>query len=401
MHLIYIHQYFEFPETSGGTRSYDLAKSFIERGVKVTILTSNLKTDLESKNKWDRIERDGMEIYSINCPYDNTMGFYRRIKSFLSFVWSSSFKILKLKGDVVLATSTPLTIAIPALVKKLFHRTPFIFEVRDVWPEVPIKMGFVKNLIIIKLLYLFEKLVYKKATSIVPLSTGMYNNITLRIKGLDKKMTIIPNISELDRFGDISYKVKFPFDTYGKKILVYCGTLGNVNGISYLVDLSAKTLLLDKNIIYCVVGRGKELDAVLSLAKEKGVLDENFFYMGVVSKNELPYIYHEATVGSSFVIDNPILWDNSANKFFDTLAAHRPVVINHEGWQADTIRKYNCGFVLTPQINDENVHSFVSFMNNKDALQISGENAYRLAKEKYSLQVAVDKYMHILEVFNN
>ncbi len=394
MHILYIHQYFDFPEGSGGTRSYDLAKSFVDKGYEVTIITSNVHNN-DNKRGWVYIRRDGINIYSVNCPYDNNMGFYQRIFSFLSFIVKASYKVCKIKTDIVLATSTPLTIAFPALLKNFINRTPFIFEVRDVWPEVPIKMGFIKNKLLIKLLYYFEKLTYKKAFAIVPLSTGMYKNITSRIPNLKDKMTIIPNISELDRFANTSKKVTFPFDIKEKRILIYCGTLGTVNGLSYLVDLAERTIDIDSNIVYCVVGKGRELDDILKLAKKKNVLNENFFYMGVVSKQHLPYLYHIATVGSSFVINNPILWDNSANKFFDTLAAHKPIIINHEGWQAETIREKKCGLVLPPQLDDESIAEFVSFMKNDNLLSEYGKNAYNLAKEEFSLKVAVDNYIKI------
>ncbi|MDB9029813.1 glycosyltransferase family 4 protein [Parabacteroides distasonis] len=396
MHLLYIHQYFKFPDASDGTRSYDLAKSFVEKGMKVSIITSNLSTNYHSKDKWKRIEKEGLIIYSIDCPYNNNMSFYQRIKAFLSFLYSASLKSLTIENvDVVLATSTPLTVAVPALVKKLFQRIPYVFEVRDVWPEVPIKMGFVKNPLLIKFLRYFEKLVYAKALAVVPLSVGMFQNITSRIKGLEDKMFIIPNISELDRFADFSKKIDFPFNVEGKKILIYCGTLGTVNGLSYLVELAAKTIAIDRDVVYCIVGKGKELEPVLALAEERGVLNKNFFYMGVVAKDELSYLYHVATVGSSFVINNPVLWDNSANKFFDTLAAHRPVVINHEGWQADVIREYKCGFVLSERITDDLALDFVRFMNDKEQLVAAGENAYQLAVDNYSLPIAVANYMRI------
>ncbi len=402
MHLLYIHQYFNFPEGSGGTRSYDIATSLQKKGIQVTVITSSadLGNLCDSKKKWTIIERDNLTIYAVNCPYDNDMGFYRRIKSFLSFVWNSSRKALAIKADVVLATSTPLTIAIPALVKKFFNKTPFVFEVRDVWPEVPIKMGIIKNPIVIRLLNWFEKYTYKKASAIVPLSVGMYRSITSRINGLENKLTVIPNIAELNRFKNWNTNVKLPFNPEGKKIILYCGTLGKVNGISYMVDLASKTKS-NTDIIYCVVGKGKELNDVLSLAESRDVLNKNFYYIGTVSKNELPYLYNIAAVGSSFVIDIPVLWDNSANKFFDTLAASRPILINHEGWQADTIRENKCGYVLPAILTEEAVNGFVDYITDDRLIKQSGTNAYRLAEEKYSLTIATEKYETILKAILN
>ena len=114
-----------------------------------------------------------------------------------------------------------------------------------------------------------------------------------------------------------------------------------------------------------------------------------------VRKNELPYLYSIATVGFSSVIDNPILWENSANKFFDTLAASKPIVINYKGWQADVIRSKNVGYVLPAKVTIEAVKEFVKYISNEKLLLEQGKNAFNLAKEEYSLDVAVDKYMKI------
>lgn len=397
MQLLYLHQYFCFPSTMGGTRSYDLATSFVKKGYTVSIVTTNVSIkELQNQSKrWGILEKDGLTIYALKCGYSNKMGFYRRIMSFLQFMFFSTIKVLQLKCDVVLATSTPLTIAVPALVKKFFAKTPFIFEVRDVWPEVPIKMGFIKNKLMIKYLYHFEKKVYKRASYVVPLSVGMKENILSRIKVNLDKLVVIPNIAEVNRFGNIHSSFQFPFDINGKQILIYCGALGNVNGLSYLVDLASRTKNITNDIVYCMFGGGKELDKVLAYAKEKQVLDENLFYCGSVSKNELPYLYQVASVGSSFVINNPVLWDNSANKFFDTLAAKRPIVINHGGWQADVIKKYDCGYVLPPLMDDLNVNEFVEFMTNNEKLYHRGENAYHVAIDNYSKEIAVNKYMNL------
>ena len=395
MHLLYIHQYFKFPDEKGGVRSYDLAKNFVDKGIKVTILTSDTSNNLRDR-KWHKVERDGITVYKIDCQYNNNMGFYRRLYAFVSFAIRTTAKALRIDADMTLATSTPLSIAIPALIKKWFQNTPFIFEVRDVWPEVPIKMGIIKNKLLIKLLCKAEKVIYKNATQIVVLSTGMYKNICSRLPYFKDKLTVIPNIAEIERFSTIlKPDIKLPLTFENKRIVLYCGTFGKVNGLSYVVELASKTLPYDKNIIYCLCGKGKELDSVLRYAEKLGVMDKNLFYLGVVSKNNLPYLYSIATVGSSYVADNPTLWDNSANKFFDTLAAGKPILINHEGWQAEDIREYKCGYVLPPKLDDDAVNKFIAYVNDNELIKDNGKNAFKLAQNKYSLPIAVDKYMGV------
>ena len=396
MKLLYIAQYFTLPEGSSGTRAYDLASSFVKKGVDVTVITSY--SGSVDEPHWKYFERDGIKIYRMNCPYSNTMGFMQRMKAFISFMRGASKKALTIDCDVVLATSTPLSIGYPALMMHRKKHKPYVFEVRDVWPGVPIAMGYFKNKLAQKMLYAFEKRIYKKATAIVPLSTGMDENIKQRYP--NDKSVVIPNISEINRFADTTKTVDITVPE-GKKVMLYAGTFGNVNGLGYVIELASHTLKYDPNLWFYLVGRGKEKTENIKQAEALGVLNKNVFVFDPVKKTDLPYLYSIATVGSSFVIDLPALWDNSANKFFDTLAAHRPMVINHEGWQADTIRKYNCGYVLPPKVSDVAAKAFVDYMMNDVLLKEQGENAFRLANEQFSLEVAVEKYMGVFDKITN
>lgn len=184
-------------------------------------------------------------------------------------------------------------------------------------------------------------------------------------------------------------------------MLLYAGTLGNVNGIGYVVELAKRTLDKDADLWYYIVGGGKEKEILIKKARKEGVLNKNLFFFDPVCKNDLPYLYSICTVGSSFVIDIPALWDNSANKYFDTLAAHKPMVINHQGWQARDIEQNNFGYVLPPVVTEQAAIDFVRYMNDADLLKVQGDNAYRNAVEKYSLEVAVSKYLEIFNTINN
>ena len=392
MKILYIVQYFRFPDEVGGTRPYDLASAFVKHGHDVTVLTSDITG--KAKQKWTLIVRDGLKVYRLDCPYDNNMGFFQRVQAFCKYFTQASIKQFSLDYDVMLASSTPLTNGIPALIAKTFRRKPYVFEVRDVWPGVPIAMGYFKNPIVQKALYWFEKRIYKKASAIVPLSIGMDDNIKRRYP--NGKSVVIPNISEINRFANIKKEVNIEVPA-GKKVLLYAGTFGNVNGLGYIIEMAAHTLKYSPDVWFYLIGKGKEKDQNIKQAETLGVLNKNVFIFDPVRKTDLPYLYSICSVGSSFVIDIPALWDNSANKFFDTLAAHRPMVINHEGWQANTIRKYNCGYVLPPKVSDETAKAFVDYMTNDELLKEQGENAFKLGKEQYSLEVAVEKYMKIFD----
>lgn len=393
MKLLYLHEYFNFPENNGGTRSYDLAKEFVKKGIDVTVITSSGSIKVEPGTKWTYMEREGIKLWVLNCGYSHMMTIRRRIMSFLKFSYEASRKAVSIKSDVVLATSTPLTIAIPGIIKKWCSRIPFVFEVRDVWPEGPIQQGYVKNKFLIWFLRKTEKFIYNRAAYVVPLSVGMKRDILTRVPV--KNMEVIPNISELSRFENIK-ACEIDFDFTGKKVILYAGTLGPVNDIMYVAKLAKETIKMAPEICYLIVGNGKQKEMIMEYCRENEILNKNIFFLNPIPKDCLPYLYSKVTMGSSFVWDYKIKWDNSANKFFDTLAAGKPILINYQGWQADVIRENKCGFVLPYNLTAEDVKSFVDYMSNNEQLEQHGRNA-RVKAEDYSLPVAVEKYMKVFD----
>lgn len=396
MKLLYIHQYFKTPKDKSGARSYDLSKRFVENGIEVEVISSTNDETLKSKKKWVMKSIDNIKIHYIYLPYKNEMNSIQRIIVFFKFIWYATFKSLKIDVDLVLATSTPLTIGIPALIKKWKDKTPYIFEVRDVWPEVVISIGVIKNRVLKKILFFLEELVYQKADAIVPLSIDMKDSIVSRYPGLNAIIEVIPNMSVLERFNirEIS-RSNYISEKIGFKprfSVLYAGTFGKVNGIDYVVNLAKKTLELDSSIVYILIGNGQMKENVIEKAKRMGVLNKNVFFLSSVPKSILPYYYNEVDMGSSFVIPIKELWANSANKFFDTLAASKPILINYEGWQKKVIEENNLGYVLPTEINLNEAEKFVRYTLKKQEIDNQSINALNKAKESYSREIAVNKY---------
>jgi len=405
MKIIYLHQYFKFPIETGGTRSFDLSTGFVKLGYSVHVITSTSDLKLKTKKRWAKVERNGLIVHYIYIPYSNDFSFSKRLFSFFQFLWHSTLKLLSLRGDVVLATSTPLTIGIPALIKKFFHKTPFIFETRDVWPEAVIAIGAIKNKTLQRLLYKLEELIYKNAEAIVPLSSDMKHSILTRNPKLkNKPIVVIENISEINRFqNNYNLETKILENKIGfqpRFSILYAGTFGRVNGIDYVISLAEILHVKDPSIVFVLIGEGAEKKDIEQKAIAKSVLNKNVFILDAVSKQDLPQLYYECSMGSSFVVPIQELWANSANKFFDTLAAGRPIVINYNGWQKEVIINENVGFVLPSILNDKCIKEFISYTKNEKLYSIQKENALKIAKNYYSLEVAINKYDEVFKIQN-
>lgn len=353
MNILYLHQHFALRSGSGGVRSFEFSRMFVEGGHRVTLLCgrdarsglSRPGTGLTTEE-----EHDGVRIVQLNVPYRQEMGFLRRLWAFIWFMLMSAWVASRQKNiDVIFATSTPLTIAVPGMIASLILGKPFVFEVRDLWPEIPIGLGVLRNPILIALAKMLEKLAYRRAQHIVALSPGMKEGVVNR--GIpENKVTVVPNGSGVDFFNVSPMKGQAFRQKHGipldKPLVVYTGAFGPVNEVSYLVQVAHHMAERGDGVYFLLIGTGKLFEPTRQLAKELGLLDKWVWVLAAVPRYEIPAVLSAATLATSTVTDNPVLWNNSANKFFDALAAGRPIAINHRGWQADLLEETGAGLVL-------------------------------------------------------
>lgn len=399
MRIIYLHQYFNTPDMPGGTRSYEMARRLVAAGHEVHMVTTWWR-DVKEKRDWFETVESGIHVHWLPVLYSNDMTYRDRIVSFLRFAFSSAHKAASLHGDVIFATSTPLTIALPGIYASLRKRIPMVFEVRDLWPEIPVAIGALKSPLLIKLAQLLELAAYRFSKHIVALSPGMKDGIVK--KGYpQEKVTIIPNSCDMDLFNvPKEYGVEFRsrYNWLGDRPLVtYAGALGFINGVDYLAQLAKRVSEFDPEIRFLVVGKGKDIQKVKETAETLGVLNKNIFMISEIPKREMPYVLSATDITISLVINLKVLWDNSANKFFDSLAAGRPIAINHDGWQADMIRKTGAGLVLDPTDIDKSAKILLEAIRDKAWMGKAGLAAKRLANDEFSRDMLAKRLEAVLK----
>nr|WP_211277011.1 glycosyltransferase [Tamilnaduibacter salinus] len=178
--------------------------------------------------------------------------------------------------------------------------------------------------------------------------------------------------------------------------MVYAGTFGRVNGISYLVEMAKYLLDLNPDVRFLAVGDGIESAEVVEKARNAGVLGQNFFMEPPVSKSSMPALLNAATVTTSLVIDNKALWDNSANKFFDSLAAGRPIFVNHGGWQADLLEETGAGFEVPGNDPRKAAKLVCEFVGNPDEVRKAGHAARELALTRFDRNILAQQLDNVL-----
>ena len=325
-----------------------MSRLWREAGHRVRVVTSDQSHDARQRG-WSVERRDGLEIHRLGVPYRNAMSYAERIRAFFRFASASTRRAADLGGDVVFATSTPLTIALPAIYLRRRHRIPFVFEVRDLWPEIPIAMGALSNPVARHAARRLEREAYRHAQHVVALSPGMREGV-IRGGKEPERVSVVPNSCDLDRF-DVPERAGLDFRAArpwlgSAPLVVYAGTLGRANGVAYLARLAASCRAARPDLRFLVVGQGAESEAIEGEAKELGVWGETFFMEGPMPKREMPALLSAADLCCSLFVDEPTLRHNSANKFFDALAAGRPVAVNHRGWIPGLVESEGCGLCL-------------------------------------------------------
>ena len=383
MKIAYIHQYFNTPETGGPLRSYYIAKKMVSKGHNVLLITSHNNKQVVRKNI------EGVDVVYLPASYKQSFSFYKRINSFIKFYFATLSYLKKTRNiDLVYATSTPLTVGLIALHYKKKTNTPYFFEVRDLWPEVPIKLNIIKNPFFKKLLYKLELTIYTNATHIISLSpkTSSY----LKNLGFDKKSTLIPNMSNCSYF-NVSKQHNLNFT------ISYIGSFGEANHLEYLfriIELAdSKRLAINFNL----VGEGTYFEKFKSKYSNHPSCTFHYskntsFVKSILDKSDATY--------TSF-LNNETLEGNSPNKFFDSLASGKLTIVNTKGWLKDIVEKENCGFYHSPENPHEFIEKTAPYIQDNKALTTAQLNARRVAEEQFSMESLTNKVNNVLSTLDD
>lgn len=399
MRILYCHQFFATRESSLGLiRSYEFSRRWVEQGHEVTVITSASRLpESYSARLFTDGEIDGIRVRSVRVPYSNYMGTMRRLWSFATFMFGATWLAVTAgEYDVVFATSTPLTVGVPGWIAAALHRTPFVFEVRDLWPEAAIQMGVISRTGVVgRFGKWLERFLYRRSAEIVALSPGMVEGVVAEGIPADR-VHMVPNSSDLDLFspGPKDDELVERYGLAGKFVVGYAGAIGPSNDVEGHVPEAARTLL-DRgrnDIVFLIAGDGKSLPRLRELAAGM----PNVILTGSMPKAEIPRLTRTADALMVLFADKPILATNSPNKFFDGLATGRPMIVNMAGWTRELVEENRAG-AYVPVNDGVALADAVTTLADNDALREEmGRNARRLAEERFSRDILAEQVLGVL-----
>ena len=407
MKILLLHQYYLEEDDHGGSRWNEITKQWVENGHHVQVIagmmhyTSSEKR-AEYKGKCFKKKRQG-SIDVLRCHVSETYNsnFIGRLWAYFSFVFSSLWAgLFKVEGkyDVIIVSSPPLFIGISGYLISLFKRTPFVFEIRDLWPESAIDTGVVTNGLIIKLAYALEKFIYKKAT-LINVLTPAFRNTLIEKKGINpEKIIFIPNAADFSLSDDLlkNFNIsqfKKEHDLDDKFIITYVGAHGVANHLVQVLETAS--LVKDTNVLFLLIGDGMEKQRLKELAKSNEI--SNVRFIDPVPKADVFKYILASDMGTSVLKNVETFKTVYSNKTFDYMSCKKPILMAIDGISRDLVEQANAGVFVEPENPQDFALKIRSYLLNPKKAIDEGKNGYIYAKENFDRIILANKYVDLIQ----
>lgn len=339
MRILIIHQPYLMPGQGGGSRINEMARLWAEAGHEVSVIAGTLAPDGKKppryRRRWLVKEKDGLvTIWRCYMPEHYGRSYHGRMWGYLAFGLSASTALLySKKPDITLATSPPLTVAIQGILAGRFRwgRNPWIFEVRDLWPESAVTTGVLSpRSALTSALYTLERWAYRLADSINVLTPAFRDNILDRRLANAEKLAFIPNGADLDLFqpGQLDNDLRRRLAWGDRFVVLYAGAHGRANALGQLID-AAEHLRDRSEILIACVGEGPERATLEATVRARGL--NNIVFLGPQPKDKMPEFINAANAGAAVLQNNPTFRTVYPNKVFDYMACRRPTLLAIDG----------------------------------------------------------------------
>ncbi len=406
MRILLIHQYFLEENDPGGSRWNEMTKVWTEQGHQVTVLAGMMHANgseklSEYKGKWYKRKKQGLvDIIRCHVSESYNSNFLGRLWGYFSFVFSSLWAgifMVKGKFDVVVVTSPPLFVGISGYLISLFKRIPFVFEIRDLWPESAIDTGVVKSKLIIKLAYTLEGFIYKKAT-LINVLTPAFRAALIDKKGISPdKIIFIPNAADFSLSDELlnnfnKQQFRNELDLEDKFLITYVGAHGVANHLEQILETGK--LLEDTNVEFLLIGQGMEKERLKKLSDEMQV--KNVRFLDPVPKTEVFKYILISQMGTSVLKNVDTFKTVYSNKTFDYMSCKTPILMAIDGVSRTLVEESDSGVFVEPENPDDFAEKIRYYIANPDLIKKQGENGYAFAKENFDRERLSKTYLNYL-----
>lgn len=389
--LLYISQYYATSDQPGATRHYQHIRTLMQQGYQVTLITSYVEHRLrvlpsQYRDTKIALERDGdLTIYKTYAYPNYGADFRTRMLNYLSFMFYAIIAGLKAPScDLVFASSPPLFVGVAGYVLSRLKRVPFVFEVRDLWPETAVVMGALRSPVLIKPATWLARFLYQRAERVIAVTEGIGQGI-IQAGVPESKVVFVPNGVDDDVFAALSSeRAKQVRQEYGwsdRFVAIYAGYLARSDGLPAIVRAAA-ALADYPDMLVVFLGEGEMQPKLMAMADELQL--SNVTFIPSQPKRRVPDFITAADVCLLPVKCDDFFQMTLPNKIFDYLAGARPVIAAVPPGEAQAlVERAEAGLVIPPEDEKSWVAALLDLRDHPKVLQRYGQNGRRYVMEHY------------------
>jgi glycosyltransferase involved in cell wall biosynthesis len=402
MKILLVTEYFPPEIGAGSTRAYEHSIQWVKNGHDVTVITGfpdypdGIIPQKYKGYKFLIEDYEGIRVIRTYTFPAANRGFFRRIISFLSFMISSIVQgtVASKKQEILIATSPPFLVGVSGYVISKLKNIPFVFEVRDLWPESAIQLGELKNKFVIKFLKKIELHLYHSAKLIVPVAESTIN-VLLNIGIKENKIAVIKNGVDLET---LPRPLSQEFKSENKFVVAYIGTIGLSHALDKVVE-TAELLKHEDSILFQIIGEGAEKQNLNKLIEKLGL--NNVKLINKIEREQLTKYYSQANILLVTLRKLDIFRKVIPSKLFEIMAFEKPILISVDGEARCIVEKAKAGLFVHPEDPEDLRDKIVYLKSNPDLLKEFGKNGRMFVEENFDRSKLAQNYETLLSSIIN
>ncbi len=391
MRVLYFTQYFPPEVGATQTRAYEMSRYLASQAHHVTVVTevpnhpSGIIPANYRRRLSERVTEDGVDVLRLWVWASPEKNFKSRMRFYLSYMGMAALAgtLIRARYDLVYATSPPLFVGAAGAAAAIARRIPFVFEVRDLWPESAVSLGELSSQRASSLATRLEEALYRKAARITVVTEGIRRRLLER--GIaESKLALIPNGANTDLFrydpvGAEEGRSRLPLE--GRFIALYAGIHGLAQGLETLLEAAAR-LKERHDIVFVFVGEGPRKSDLLRLQEKLGL--DNVLFLPEVPAARMPAYLSAAGCAIVPLRDEPVFRGALPSKMFEAWACARPVVLSAAGEAVSVLESAHGGKAVAPE-NPAALADAVAWMaGHPTDAEVMGQAGRRFVEERYS-----------------
>lgn len=402
MYILFLSHYFPPEVNAPASRTYDHVKRWArEPDIKVTVITNHPNHPKGIlypgyRNRWrTREEKEGIDVCRVKTYLAPNKGFVRRTLNYFFFMVASVIAALRLpKPDVVVATSPQFFCAVAGYLVSLMKGSPFVFELRDIWPESIVTVGAMRKNLTVRTLEKVELFLYGRSARVIALTDAFKRNLVSR--GIPpSKIEVVKNGVDLSFFNPhlASPGLIQELQVNSRFVASYIGTVGMAHAVEKIVEV-AERLKGVPEILFLVVGEGANKEKIQNLVSQKEL--SNIKILPGVSKDRVRDYYAVTDLNLVTLRNTKLFRTVIPSKIFEIMAMGRPILCSVDGECREIVEQAGSGVYVEPENVEQMAQVVQNLSKGNDVLLTMGQNGRRFVEAYFDRDNLAATYLTLL-----